>query len=88
MQFVIKQLGFSIITTYIINFTKRKSSDLYISKHSLWPKTFFMRKYSLGYNNAKFSLDETHVENHYFKKSFSFSFYKSDNLHSGAEEII
>ena len=51
MQFVIKQLGFSIITTYIINFTKRKSSDLYISKHSLWPKTFFMRKYSLGYKN-------------------------------------
>ena len=54
MQFVIKQLGFSIITTYIINFTKRKSSDLYISKHSLWPKTFFMRKYSLGYKNKVF----------------------------------
>lgn len=49
---------------------------------------FFMRKYSLGYNNVKFSLDETHVENHYFKKSFSLSFCKSDNLHSGTEEII
>lgn len=47
-----------------------------------------MRKYSLGYNNLKFSLGETHIEDHYFIKSFSFSFYKSHNLHSGGEEII